>query len=81
MITTLKEYKALPVTKKPIKFRTIEFKSICLNLAYHQDKDGDTEIVAVFYQNVMLPMDVISDDTYGDLTVKLESEVKDDRYT
>ena len=48
-------------------------------MAYHQDKDGDTEIVAVFYQNVMLPMDVISDDTYGDLTVKLESEVKHDR--
>lgn len=79
MITTLKEYKQLCTTvreHKPIKFRTIEYKSICLNLAYHQDKDGDTEIVAVFYQNILLPMDIISDETYGDLTVKLESEVK-----
>lgn len=76
MITTLKEYKALPVTKKPIKFRTIEFKSICLNLAYHQDKDGDTATISVFYQNIMLPMEIISDDTLSELTVLLESEVK-----
>lgn len=78
MITTLKQYKQLvnTVRHKPHYFTTIEFGSIELVLGYYKTSDDNLNIVAVFYQNIMLPMEIISDETLSKLTVELENDVK-----
>lgn len=77
MIMTLAQYKQFINTarNRPHHFTTITFKSIEPVIGWYKTSDENIVIVAVFYQNILLPMDIISDETMDQLYTILERDL------